>query len=387
MSWSSRTAVMSLLLFLMLTTLGCGVPADPPAGRAPIAHGYNVTTSNVTVRFAAGSVSEGAAASLVLTRTGSINAVSIGLIVSATATSGSDYPALPTYVSMGFAQSTVTIPVSTIDDVIVEGDETLVVAAVKTQYVSQIGSPATLTIVDNDVQLIGEWKFNEGAGTGTADSSGLGHSASLHNAPAWVSGYAGTALAFTRTAAQPQFVEVGDASKAAFDFKAGQQMTIAARVLATSLAANDYDIIAAKGRDGGSRNWLFELKGTGVGGAPGVLGFYYTDASGAGHGYTTASSPIAAGVWVHVAMTLTFGVPSSTRMYVNGMPFAGSWIQGTGAAAPALNTVAPTFGDEYEAAPGSTINERFDGAIDDLRIYRGTLSPAPVLALAAAANG
>ena len=43
---------------------------------------------------------------------------------------------------------------------------------------------------------IAQWKFDEGSGTTTADSSGNGHTGTLANSPAWLSGRIGNALSF-----------------------------------------------------------------------------------------------------------------------------------------------------------------------------------------------
>src|SRR5690349_20197927 len=44
---------------------------------------------------------------------------------------------------------------------------------------------------------IAQWKFDEGSGaTTTADSSGTGHTGTLANSPAWLSGRIGNALSF-----------------------------------------------------------------------------------------------------------------------------------------------------------------------------------------------
>jgi hypothetical protein len=44
--------------------------------------------------------------------------------------------------------------------------------------------------------LVGYWRFNEGSGSATADSSGNGNAGTLNNGPAWVDGRFGEALSF-----------------------------------------------------------------------------------------------------------------------------------------------------------------------------------------------
>jgi Calx-beta domain len=72
--------------------------------------------------------------------------------VSGTATSGSDYIALPGSVTIAAGSSTATITVTPIDDTIVESDETVIVT-LSTNAAYTVGSPsnATVTISSDDV--------------------------------------------------------------------------------------------------------------------------------------------------------------------------------------------------------------------------------------------
>src|ERR1019366_4553540 len=45
--------------------------------------------------------------------------------------------------------------------------------------------------------LLANWPLNEGSGTITADATGNGHTGTLQNGPAWVTGLASNALNFT----------------------------------------------------------------------------------------------------------------------------------------------------------------------------------------------
>ncbi len=54
--------------------------------------------------------------------------------------------------------------------------------------------PSLASVVPSSSGLVGYWKFDEGAGTTVADSSGGGHPASFVNNPSWTTGKSGKAL-------------------------------------------------------------------------------------------------------------------------------------------------------------------------------------------------
>jgi Calx-beta domain-containing protein len=87
-----------------------------------------------------------------VTRTGDTAAsLTVFYTVSGTATNGTDYTTLPGSVTIAAGQNSATITVGPIDDVLVEGAETVIVTLVGTANYS-VGSPsdATVTIADND---------------------------------------------------------------------------------------------------------------------------------------------------------------------------------------------------------------------------------------------
>ena len=92
---------------------------------------------------------------LTLTRTGATNAsLNVGLTVSGTATSGSDYTNTPssiTTVTLAIGQATRTILIHPINDAITEGDETVLVQISAGAYDIGGAGYASVTIQDNDI--------------------------------------------------------------------------------------------------------------------------------------------------------------------------------------------------------------------------------------------
>ncbi len=118
-------------------------------------------------------------------------ALTINIAVSGTATSGTDYAALPVAVTFLAGSSTATLSLNPIDDTTIESSETVTVT-VSPSATYNIGTPsATVTIADNDgaVQSListgSTWKYlDDGSNQGTA------WSAPTFNDTAWKSGAA-----------------------------------------------------------------------------------------------------------------------------------------------------------------------------------------------------
>ncbi len=110
-----------------------------------------LNTPNVLSITAAGTVvSEGdSGSSFTITRSGSLHRLSIPLIVSGSATSGTDYTALPATVTMPFGVNSVTIPFNSLPDAVVESTESVIVSIGSAAGFTSI-NPATATILITD---------------------------------------------------------------------------------------------------------------------------------------------------------------------------------------------------------------------------------------------
>lgn len=109
-------------------------------------------TITATATDAEASETAGNNGTITLTRTGSTaSSLTVTVSTSGTATSGSDYTAIPTSQTFAAGQSTVTIPVSPINDAAFEDVETVTVTVAPAAGYS-VGSPssATVSILNND---------------------------------------------------------------------------------------------------------------------------------------------------------------------------------------------------------------------------------------------
>ncbi|MFN7976615.1 MAG: Calx-beta domain-containing protein [Vicinamibacterales bacterium] len=95
----------------------------------------------------------GAAGSVTVTRSGATTVpLSVSIVASGTATAGADYVTLPTTVTIPAGASSTAVAVTPIDDLLVEGPETVsVTVAPGAAYSVGGASTAVVTIADNDV--------------------------------------------------------------------------------------------------------------------------------------------------------------------------------------------------------------------------------------------
>ena len=203
--------------------------------------------------------------------------------------------------------------------------------------------------------LVGQWNFDEGAGTTAADSSGLGNNAALVGTPTWVTGVHGTAIKLNGTT---DWATIPDAPT----LDATTALTISAWVKPTTVATQYLVKKAVSGTTDG-----YELGLSSAGKA-----FVRLNQASKGDTYrvdSVTSYPSSA-TWIHLAATYD---GSTIRLYVNGV------LEGSGAGPAALKThsLARALG----AAPGGT--RPFRGRLDGGRVYTAALTQAQITALAA----
>jgi len=100
-------------------------------------------------------VEGGGDGAFVFTRSGSTTgALTFYVTFKGTATSGSDYGALPTTITIPIGQASFSLPVTAVDDALIEGEETVIAALTVTNtYRVAYPSSATATIQDNDQRV------------------------------------------------------------------------------------------------------------------------------------------------------------------------------------------------------------------------------------------
>jgi fibronectin type 3 domain-containing protein len=210
----------------------------------------------------------------------------------------------------------------------------------------------------------GWWKFDEGTGTSTADSSGNGHTGTLVNSPTWVSGQNGPgALSFNGGTSE---VTASGSGTLANLYSTG--LTVSAWIKPTGSGGGSGGRIVDK--DNNDSGWFFAMSGT-------TQVKFTSDQDTSGVTTRTSAASISLNTWQHVLVTWTGTAGgANVHIYINGVQADGASTDGTG----------PEFTD---SATPLTIGNRsvdsargFAGAIDEVRIYNRVLSTAEIQALA-----
>jgi hypothetical protein len=194
--------------------------------------------------------------------------------------------------------------------------------------------------------LVGYWKFDEGAGTVAADSSGQGNNGTLNGNTRWVTGQLGGALDFDGNG---DFVEVPHASSLSLT----DAITIAAW---TNMRANSSGEMAIVSKGGWAANDLpYELTETR---GDVIFWQFYNDQ---GRDGCSPNSP-AANEWHHIAGTYDGQI---FKCYIDGV-FAEEWAY---VGKMPQNTASVTIGKRSREA-----GTFFDGMIDEVAIFDRALS-------------
>ena len=118
----------------------------------------------------------GLSGELTISRTGDMgNDVTVTFGVAGTATAGTDYTGLPASVTIAAGQSVARLPVTPIDDALVEGGETvtLTLAAGSGYSVDATRATAAVTITESDVPVLSVTKQGPGSGRVTSVPTGI----------------------------------------------------------------------------------------------------------------------------------------------------------------------------------------------------------------------
>jgi hypothetical protein len=208
--------------------------------------------------------------------------------------------------------------------------------------------------------LTGWWKFDEGTGTTSADSSGNGYTQTLNGSPSWVTGKYGDALTFNGSS---QWTET---SSNVITIGEGFNGTVTFWAKGTGAAVSN-------NRTGGSNPGEGQVNISGTG----QLSYTVDTNSGPPYTYTyttTATSTTTA--WNFYAVQINVPTSSGNMVgvaYINGIPYSFS-------VAIVINATNGNYqlidvGRYRNFTYGTTY---FTGAIDDVRIYNRALSQAEV---------
>lgn len=225
-----------------------------------------------------------------------------------------------------------------------------------------IVQPSTLTN-----QLIGYWKFDDGAGTAAAESTGLSQAGQLFNFPSsnseWVSGIIGGALNFSDPTNQNYAIAPNYA-------KPTNTMSVSVWVWADSVQPGWSSI---------AKNWGDSTPGQfHLGLIGGVLQNQMTD--GGGNGYTALdTAPLPLMAWQHIVFTAD-GV--RMRLYRNGVQVAQSaTYNGALFTPPMAGLGIGVKTDNSGNVPSTGAPGYWNGKLDDLGIWGRALSADEIFGL------
>jgi len=259
--------------------------------------------------------------------------------------------------TLGADNRTVTLLTDTLSD---GSSYMLVVNNIQDQAVTPQTIAAGTTVPFTCITLVGYWPFEEGSGTTTADLSAAGNTGTLAGSPlpVWVSpGAAGSgALDFTPTARvslpnSPSLQITGP-------------LTLTAWTLADATAGGR---VITKGGASGSRGWELTVENAGY------YQFLIPSSSTSLVSCRTPDATVPLGFWTHLAAVYDPSEPSM-KLYTNGMLAATTTI---GVPTEMYNpaNISPSIGTRSD---GST---RWDGQLDEIRVYGAALTEAQIQAL------
>jgi hypothetical protein len=223
-----------------------------------------------------------------------------------------------------------------------------------------VGALATDAIITPGEALVGHWQMEQEAGNTLSDASTYKNNATTTVSPTRVTGQIGQSLQFDGST---QFATVPD--NASLDITGS--ITLAAWIKPQKTATQ---YIIKKGIMGSSNGYELSLSGGG-------LVFFRINQQTNGDTYrlnSVASYPISGTQWMHIAAT--YDKPTSTiRIYING-------IENSSTTLPAQPSISTNDLPLSIGAQSDGVN-KFQGAIDEARVYNIALSGPQISALAA----
>jgi hypothetical protein len=216
---------------------------------------------------------------------------------------------------------------------------------------------------DQDPDLLGWWKLDDGTGTIAADSSGNSNNGTFLGDPEWVAGKFGSALLFDGQGGER--VSLGN-----LDVESGA-ITITCWFNASNLdtpgndprmvskafggGGNDHLWMVSSARQGGEKRLRFRLKTNSSTATTTLVG---------GNG-DPEDRVIPLDEWAHAAATWD---GTTMRLYMNAFEVGNAARGGTAVA------VDPSVGAAIGNQPVGAENRPFEGMIDDVRIYTRALT-------------
>ncbi|OGS45385.1 MAG: hypothetical protein A2539_10540 [Elusimicrobia bacterium RIFOXYD2_FULL_34_15] len=210
--------------------------------------------------------------------------------------------------------------------------------------------------------LVAEWKFEEGSGTTTADSSGNNNTGTLTNSPTWVTGKVGdSALEFDGV---NDYVDCG--SNPILNITSS--ITVCAWVFTS--ADNAFFTIASKHGAPGDYGWALrrdsDVDGVEFGISPNGTEWISK---------VTGSDCFEINTWYHIAATSD---GKTMRVYINGIEYKGTYLPFT-----FTSPGTPIHVSNTNLQLGVSNNGQLlmKGIIDEVKIYNNALNATEILTL------
>jgi hypothetical protein len=342
-------------------------PAAATITTGGVATGAGVGTS--TIQAALGAVS----GSTVLTVTAP-QLVSLGVTpanASVAVNSSQNYTATGTYTDGSVQNLTGSVTWSSsntgVATITAAGAATGVAAGSTTIQASLgfINGSTGMTVTGSITGLVAQWKFDEGAGSVAADSSGSGHTMTLANGPAWVTGKIGGALSANGV---NQYGSVPS-----IDLSGTNAVTLTLWTNRMYSTASPHVLVEASTNYNNSATGFMLLPDDNL-----CSGMEVAVHGNAGYSVNCYSQPTS-GVWHHLAAVFdkSQAGANQTALYIDGV------LQ---TPTRNLNTSTNTnnFGNNPIYLFSRAGTQYFTGAmVDDLRLYNRALSAAEIQQIAA----
>ncbi len=227
----------------------------------------------------------------------------------------------------------------------------------------EIGKDISLVAVSEG--LVGWWPFDEGIGLIANDKSKNGNNSALANGPTWVAGKLNRAVNFDGL---DDNVNAGSQSSLDNISKLSTCAWIYPRSIGQVNGSNQYGEIVTKGD--GTGGWFLELSNQDSGFASVYFYRTFLGSDGYWHGSNNA---VQLNVWSYVCLTYdNTSAANNPSLYVNGSPLTVTQYY-----TPSGSANSDATGNLYIGNYDS-INQTFDGWIDDVRVYNRILSALEV---------